>query len=99
VESAPREGTIRTQLSDASPLAATRVDVRGYDVEDAWRLVDRAVDRCLVTGMRELEVVHGKGTGRLRAVIGERLRDDPRVRRSRLGGGGRHDDGVTVVEL
>ena len=99
VETAPSEGTIRTQLSDASPLAATQVDVRGYDVEDAWRLVDRAVDRCLVTGMRELEVVHGKGTGRLRAVIGQRLREDPRIRRSQLGGGGRHDDGVTVVEL
>ena len=95
----PVEGTIRTQLVDASPLAATEVDVRGYDVEDAWRLVDRAVDRCLVTGMRELRVVHGKGTGRLRAVLGGRLQQDPRIRSAQLGGGGRFDDGTTVVEL
>jgi len=95
----PREGTIRTQLVDASPLASTQVDVRGYDVEDAWRLVDRAVDRCLITGMRELEVVHGKGTGRLRAVLGQRLHEDPRIREASVGAGGRLDDGVTVVHL
>lgn len=95
----PVEGTIRTQLVDASPLAATQVDVRGCDTEDAWRLVDRAVDRCLVTGMRELEVVHGKGTGKLRQMLGERLGRDPRIRSARLGGDGRFDDGVTLVQL
>lgn len=95
----PVEGTIRTQLVDASPVASTQVDVRGYDVDDAWRLVDRAVDRCLVTGMRELEVVHGKGTGKLRQVLGERLGRDPRIRSAQLGGGGRFDDGVTLVQL
>jgi dsDNA-specific endonuclease/ATPase MutS2 len=49
--------------------------------------------------MGELEVVHGKGTGRLRAVLAQRLGEDPRVRESGLGGDGRFDDGVTLVRL
>lgn len=95
----PRQGSIRTQLVEASPTASTRVDVRGMDAEEAWVAVDRAVDRCLVTGMRELEVVHGKGTGRLRQVLAQRLGEDPRVRTASVGGGGRFDEGVTLVEL
>jgi DNA mismatch repair protein MutS2 len=95
----PQKGSIRTQLVEASAAVTTRVDVRGMDAEDAWMVVDRAVDRCLVTGMGELEVVHGKGTGRLRAVLAQRLGEDPRVRESGLGGDGRFDDGVTLVRL
>lgn len=96
---APGTGSIRTQLVQALPTASTRVDVRGMDAEEAWQAVDRAVDRCLVTGMRELEVVHGKGTGRLRSVLAQRLGTDPRVRDTGLGGDGRFDDGVTVIRL
>ena len=95
----PRQGSIRTLLVEASAAATTRVDVRGMDAEEAWMTVDRAVDRCLVTGMGELEIIHGKGTGRLRAVLAQRLGEDPRVRESGLGGDGRFDDGVTLVRL
>lgn len=97
-EAQPVEGSIRTHIVDASPVASTRVDVRGCDVEDAWNLVDRAIDRCMVTGMRELEVIHGKGSGRLRSALGRRLAEDPRVSESRLGEG-EHDDGVTLVRI
>jgi DNA mismatch repair protein MutS2 len=75
------------------------VDVRGLDVEEACRLVDRAIDRCVVTGMGALEVVHGKGTGVLRTEIGRRLAGDPRVRGASVGGEGRYDDGLTLVEF
>jgi DNA mismatch repair protein MutS2 len=95
----PRQGSIRTQLVEASAAVTTRVDVRGMDAEEAWMTVDRAVDRCLVTGMGELEIIHGKGTGRLRSVLAQRLGEDPRVRESGLGGDGRFDDGVTLVRL
>ena len=96
---APRQGSIRTQLVDSAATASTRVDVRGMDAEEAWMAVDKALDRCLVTGMAELEIVHGKGTGRLGRVLSQRLGDDPRVRASGIGGEGRYDEGVTLVHL
>jgi DNA mismatch repair protein MutS2 len=95
----PRQGSIRTQLVEAAATASTRVDVRGMDAEEAWQAVDKSLDRCLVTGMAELEIVHGKGTGRLGKVLAQRLGDDPRVRESGIGGGGRFDEGVTLVRL
>jgi DNA mismatch repair protein MutS2 len=96
---APRQGSIRTQLVDSAATASTRVDVRGMDAEEAWMAVDKALDRCLVTGMAELEIVHGKGTGRLGRVLAQRLGGDPRVRASGIGGEGRFDEGVTLVQL
>lgn len=96
--SAP-SGGIRTQLADASAWSARRVDVRGEDVEEAWRRVDRALDRAVLSGLSELEVIHGKGTGTLRSELGRRLKTDRRVRSAAVGGGGRYDDGVTLVEL
>jgi DNA mismatch repair protein MutS2 len=96
---APRQGSIRTQLVEAGASVTSRVDVRGMDSEEAWQAVDKALDRCLITGMTELEVVHGKGTGRLGKVISQRLKADPRIRESGIGGGGRFDEGVTLVHL
>ena len=95
----PRQGSIRTQLVEASAIATTRVDVRGMDAEDAWMEVDRAVDRCLVTGMGELEIIHGKGTGAVRARTQEFLTTDRRVREFRLGVHGEGGSGVTVARL
>jgi DNA mismatch repair protein MutS2 len=96
---APADGRVRTQLDVPSAAEASTVDVRGMVVEDAWEAVDRAVDRCLTAGLARLEVIHGKGTGRLRRALLERLRRDPRVAAATLGAEGTDDDGVTLVRL
>ncbi len=91
-------GGVRAEVHAISAAELGRVDVRGMDVEEAWAEVDRALDRCLLHGSSTLEVVHGKGTGRLREEVGRRLRRDPRVHRAAVGGDGRYDEGVTLVE-
>ncbi len=75
------------------------VDVRGLNAEDAWDIVDRFIDSAVLTGWPQVRVIHGKGTGVLRRVVGERLRQDPRVVSHRLGQSGEGGDGVTVVWL
>lgn len=95
----PLEGSVRADLEEVSALAASRVDVRGMDAEDAWVAVDRALDRGLLSGVSTFEIVHGKGTGRLRESLNRRLGRDPRVKSARVGGGGLYDEGVTVVEI
>jgi DNA mismatch repair protein MutS2 len=75
------------------------VDVRGMNAEDAWETVDRFVDSAVLTGWPQVRIIHGKGTGVLRRVIGERLLQDPRVVSHRLGQSGEGGDGVTVVWL
>ena len=46
-----------------------------------------------------VRIIHGKGTGVLRKVIGQHLRTDSRVASHRIGAYGEGDAGVTVVEL
>ncbi len=75
------------------------IDVRGKTAEDAWDVVDRFIDSAVLTGWPQVRVIHGKGTGVLRRVIGERLRRDPRAVSYRLGQSGEGGDGVTVVWL
>jgi len=91
-------GGLRLPEVDASAVAS-RVDVRGYAVEEAWVAVDKAIDRCVLADTRVLEVVHGKGTGTLRRELHSRLKGDSRVIETRLADGREGDDGLTLVSL
>lgn len=94
-----RGGGVRTDVGETARKLEPEVDVRGLDAQEAWREVDRALDRLLLGDARELRIIHGKGTGRLRRTLAARLAEDPRVAQASLGGGGRYDDGVTVARV
>lgn len=96
----PAEKPRRVRSSPESRRGGSiEVDVRGMNGEDAWETVDRFVDSAVLSGWPQVRVIHGKGTGVLRRVIGERLLQDPRVVSHRLGQSGEGGDGVTVVWL
>ncbi|MPN37628.1 Endonuclease MutS2 [bioreactor metagenome] len=59
--------------------------------------VDRYIDNCLLSGLTEISIIHGKGTGALRAGIQNFLRRDKRIKSFRMGAYGEGDAGVTVV--
>lgn len=75
------------------------VDVRGMNSEEAIMEVDSFIDRCVRQGIATVTIIHGKGTGVLRAAIGQHLKRHPNVRSFRLGTYGEGESGVTVVEL
>jgi DNA mismatch repair protein MutS2 len=79
--------------------AETRLDLRGQTVEDCLLELDRYMDQALRTGLHEFTIVHGKGTGALRAAVQQYLRKSPYVKMHRLGVYGEGETGVTVVEL
>jgi DNA mismatch repair protein MutS2 len=60
--------------------AAARVDLHGLSVEDAMAAVLKAIDTAILEGADRLEVVHGKGTGRLKAAVQRELPRLPSVR-------------------
>ena len=74
-------------------------DVRGMTGEEAWSVVDRYIDSALVAGVHTATVIHGKGTGALRAALWQRFKSDRRVKSFRAGAYGEGDYGVTVIEL
>lgn len=94
-----RKGGTRNVPSRTQAPAVTEVDVRGEDSIEAIISVDRAIDSAQLSGISQLTIIHGKGTGVLRTAIGQHLRRHPSVRTHRLGVFGEGESGVTIVEL
>ena len=79
--------------------AATDLDLRGMTVEEALLEVDRFLDNAVLCGLERVTLIHGKGTGALRAAVQQHLRGHKQVKGFRLGTYGEGETGVTVVEL
>ncbi len=75
------------------------IDLRGHTGDEAWFMVDKYFDTATIAGFKTLRLVHGKGTGALRAALWGYLKKDRRVKSFRIGRYGEGDGGVTVVEL
>ena len=71
----------------------------GMKVAEAESALDSYIDDCQLSGIKTIRIVHGKGTGALRAAVDTILNGDPRVKDHRLGIKGEGDDGVTVATL
>ncbi|MBE6611305.1 MAG: endonuclease MutS2 [Ruminococcaceae bacterium] len=75
------------------------IDLRGLNGEEAWFKVDKYFDEAKIAGIHTVRLIHGKGTGALRAALWTYLKGDPRVKSHRYGKYGEGDLGVTVVEV
>ena len=53
----------------------------------------------VVSNLAEVRIVHGMGTGKLRAAIADLLKKNARVAEFRLGRYGEGESGVTIVTL
>ena len=75
------------------------VDVRGMIGDDAWFVVDKYLDDAVLAGIPSVRIIHGKGTGALRAALWKYFKTDSRIASYRHGAYGEGDAGVTVVEF
>jgi DNA mismatch repair protein MutS2 len=77
----------------------TKLDLRGKNGEESLFLVDKMIGDAILSGNKELVIVHGKGTGRLRAIIQEYLKGNPLIEDFRDGAMNEGGSGVTIVYL
>ena len=98
-KSAPSVHAKRKTEETVSSSVNSSVDLRGMDREEALLELDRYIDTAVRTGLHEITVIHGKGTGVLRKAVSEHLRRHANIRTFRLGVYGEGEDGVTVAEL
>ena len=75
------------------------IDVRGMIGDDAWFVVDKYIDDAVLAGMPTIRIIHGKGTGALRAALWKYFKQDKRIKSYRHGEYGEGDAGVTVLTL
>jgi DNA mismatch repair protein MutS2 len=96
---APPEARPFRVVTEIPPTPPLEVDLRGLMVDEALEELDRRLDAAYVAGMPFLRVIHGKGTGRLRAAIRQALKGNPYVVSFEAGQEAEGGDGVTLARL
>ena len=97
-DSAPKvnEGKVKKTIVSAFK---PEIDMRGMIGDDAWFVVDKYIDDAVLAGMPTVRIIHGKGTGALKAALWKYFKTDKRIKSYRHGEYGEGDSGVTVLTL
>jgi DNA mismatch repair protein MutS2 len=104
----PKAESTRTPALDAGVSKSSialpaspgmELDLRGKRADDALLELERYIDAAFLSGMPFVRIIHGKGTGKLREVVREALRQNPNVKSFEGGGEKEGGEGVTVAKL
>ena len=78
---------------------ASEIDLRGMDTIEAVCVMDRYLDEAMRSNLKSVRIIHGKGTGAVRAAVHQALKKNKFVKKFRLGQYGEGEDGVTIAEF
>lgn len=78
---------------------SNEVDLRGMDSVEAICVLERYLDEAFREKLPSVRIIHGKGTGTLRAAVHQSLRKNKFIKHFRLGVYGEGEDGVTIAEF
>lgn len=85
--------------SRADADVKTQLDMRGKTVDEALGELGLFIDKCVLNSIEEVRIIHGKGTGALRAAVTDYLRNHPNIAEFRLGKYGEGENGVTIARI
>lgn len=85
--------------SRKSKVVKQEIDLRGLNIEEGILETDKYLDDAYISGLKEVYIIHGKGTGALREGITPFLKNHKHIKSIRAGKYGEGGEGVTVVEL
>lgn len=97
--SSQRRGkTNRSNINKAATISS-EINLLGKTVDEAIAELDKYLDDAYMSGVHQVRIIHGKGTGALRAGIHSYLKRQKHVKSYRLGVFGEGEAGVTIVEF
>jgi DNA mismatch repair protein MutS2 len=94
----PSRSIVVLPRTDRGPLSQ-QLDMRGFRVEDALEELETYLNDAVLSGASTVRILHGKGTGALRAAVREHLARHPLVQSSESAPQREGGDGVTIVKL
>ena len=83
----------------ASKNISSEINLIGENVDTAVAELDKYLDNCTMAHLKQVRIIHGKGTGKLREGIHNYLKKSKYVSSFRIAGFGEGDYGVTIAEL
>ena len=93
-------GSVKKRVSsNMTRRGGMELDIRGKMGDEGVLEVERFIDGAIMAGLSQIVIIHGKGTGALRAAVQQALKRNPAVKSFRAGEYGEGEAGVTVVEL
>lgn len=99
VVSAPKQRPAHSGREMRTQAMASEIDLRGMDAVEAVCVLDRFLDDAMRANLSAVRIIHGKGTGVLRAAVHEALRKNKFVKKFRLGVYGEGENGVTIADF
>ena len=85
--------------TDYAPEPGMELDIRGTTFEEAEPLIEKYLDDVTIAGLKQVTIIHGKGTGALRRKVQDYLSKNHRVESHRLGNWNEGSSGVSIVTL
>ena len=94
-----KKHTYAAQTAAKSRNANSSLDLRGLASDEAIQELDSFISDAVMANLGTVTIIHGKGTGVLRAAVHERLKHMKCVKSFRLGRFGEGENGVTIAEI
>ena len=100
----PPKDTLKPQIDadkyilNQKPISSS-INLVGYRVDDATIALDKYLDDCVLKGLKEVKVIHGYGSGKLREGIHKFLKTRKNVQSFRIGSELDGGSGSTIVTL
>lgn len=87
---------VREAVAETVPI---EIDIRGHRVDEIAPVLESYVQDAYLMGLPWVRIIHGKGTGALRQVVRELLRENPVVAKYEAAGAKEGGEGATIARL
>ena len=98
-EKAAAKQSVYVKRSGVKQIDKPEINVVGETALDALEDVSNFIDKAVMSGVDEIKIIHGVGTGTLLKEIRKFLKTHPNVSEYRRGNYGEGENGVTIVKL
>ncbi len=93
------EKTVYKFANEKSSVISPKLDIRGYYGDDAILEIEKYLDDAFLANLKQVTIVHGKGTGVLKKVVHDVAKKHSNVKSYRFGEFNEGSDGATIIDL
>ncbi|MCH2023490.1 MAG: Smr/MutS family protein [Saprospiraceae bacterium] len=92
-----QKALVKTDVLNKSAQFEPNIDIRGMRYEDALDRIQDFIDHALISSANEVKIIHGKGSGTLRKLVSQKIKEYSSVVRIYHPESNQGGDGVTIV--